>query len=278
MQTGNTIISVILGANVKSVHVRITAILIAIAIYPALWGCDGDSSTGSIQAPEFDFDGELIAFRSDRDGRNDIWLMNPDGSQLINLTKSPDNDTDPAWSPDGSRIAFVSTRSGNADLWIMNADGSGLIQVTDNQGSVRFPSWSPDGNLIAYSANVDGQRDIYIISAPGSAAVSQIDGRVKITFVGETNGKLDIWVMEPDGSNKKNVTQSEADEFYSSWMSGESSARAVNGSPAIASRIIFDSYRNGRWDIYSIREDGTDLVRLTNHPAEDRMPRWRPRP
>jgi Tol biopolymer transport system component len=323
--------------------------------------CGEDSSNEPDVDPDFDFTGDLIAFRSDRDGNNDIWLMTPDGGEFINITGHPANDSDPAWSPDGSRIAFVSTRAGNADLWIMNVDGTGLTQVTNNQGSVRFPNWSPDGNTIAYSASLNDQRDIYVINAPnanmkqgmkysatddepiqvtndpavdnepvwspdgltifffsnrdGHGAIfsvgfdgttatgdpvkltidlvfscapglgwSLMDGRVKLSYVSEEDGSLDIWVMDLDGSNRRNVTKSQADDFYSTWMSNASNPTVINepgsSSPSSVmngqSRLIFDTNRDGQWELYSIGEDGTDVVRLTNHPAADEIPKSRP--
>src|SRR5579859_3882472 len=60
-----------------------------------------------------------IAFASDRDGNNEIYVMNPDGSNPVRLTNNPANDTDPAWSPDGTRLAFDSNRSGSLEIWAM---------------------------------------------------------------------------------------------------------------------------------------------------------------
>ena len=68
----------------------------------------------------------LIAFVSDRDGNQEIYVMNADGSGLTSLTNNAADDYDPAWSPDGRQIAFYSDRDGNWEIYLMNADGSGL--------------------------------------------------------------------------------------------------------------------------------------------------------
>src|SRR5262245_49125199 len=66
-----------------------------------------------------------IAFTSKRDGNNEIYVMNADGSGQTNLTNNPASDAGPAWSPDGRQIAFGSFRDGNGEIYVMNADGSG---------------------------------------------------------------------------------------------------------------------------------------------------------
>jgi hypothetical protein len=98
-----------------------------------------------------------IAFVSDRDGNKEIYVIDPDGSNLVRLTNHPGVDTDPTWSPDGSEIAFISDRSGNPEVHIMNADGSGTRRLTESRGlhPPPFPSspdWSPDGSTIAFFA------------------------------------------------------------------------------------------------------------------------------
>lgn len=331
-------------------------ILSAVIILIGLTGCGEDSPSGPDPEQEFDFTGDLIAFRSDRDGNDDIWLMTPDGSESINITNNNSADSDPSWSPDGSKIAFVSTRTGNAELFVMDADGSNVTQVTDNQGSIRWPRWSPDGSMIAFRANVDGQQDIYVTPAPGTSPKQSanssatcdelvqvtdhpevdnepvwspdgstiyffstrdgfggvweiefgcdggsnpikltvefefgcspavgwtLDGNAKLSFVGEQGDQFDIWVMDLDidlnGSNKMdtgtslarknvsavNVTNHPATDWSSTWIDD-------------GDRLMFDTDRNDNWDIYSINVDGSGLTQLTDHPADDRYPAWRP--
>jgi Tol biopolymer transport system component len=73
-----------------------------------------------------------IIFTSDRDGNDEIYVMNTDGSGQTNLTNNPATDSRPAWSPDGLKIVFTSSRDDNSEIYVMNADGSGQTRLTTN--------------------------------------------------------------------------------------------------------------------------------------------------
>src|SRR5206468_11602724 len=89
---------------------------------------------------------DQIAFTTNRDGNDEIYLMNADGTGLVNLTNTAAFDGYPTWSPDGSKLAFRSDRDGNAEIYVMNADGTGLINLTNNAAFDGYPRWSPDGS------------------------------------------------------------------------------------------------------------------------------------
>src|SRR4026208_846628 len=80
-----------------------------------------------------------IAFVSDRDGNQEIYSMNADGSGQVNLTKNPASDFDPSWSPDGTKIAFTSDRDNGWEIYVMNSDGSGVTRITNNPAL----DWTP---------------------------------------------------------------------------------------------------------------------------------------
>lgn len=261
--------------------------------------------------PAWSPDGGRIAFVSTRSGNADLWVVNVDGTGLTQVTDDQGSIRFPQWSPDGSRIAYSANVNDQRDLYVVEAPAPSTsavatsaatqtpLQITNDPGTDNEPVWSPDGGKVFFYSNRDGPGSVWSIDfdgmvgsnparltldfvfacAPGSG-YSLVDGRMKLSFVGETEGQLDIWVMDFDGSNQMNVTDHAADEFYSSWMSDPPDPTATgHGSPSSSqqgARLIFDSNRDGPWQLYSVNEDGSDVIRLTNHPSDDEMPRWRP--
>jgi Tol biopolymer transport system component len=187
---------------------------------------------------------EAIAFYTNRDdGDFEIYVMNPDGSDPINLTNTEGFDAQPAWSPDGTRIVFASGRNGdsefppaNEDIYLMNADGSGLVRLTENQIPDSDPAWSPDGTQIA--------------------------------FVSRLEVGYQIFIMNADGSSSRNFTNDTFDNLNPAW------------SPD-GTQIAFASDREPNDPIHSteifvINVDGSGLTRLTSNTTFDDTPVWSP--
>lgn len=98
-----------------------------------------------------------IAFMSKRDGNPEIYIMNPDGSDQVNLTQHPAADYHPVWSPNGKQILFSSDRDGIFDLYLMDADGTNVRKVFANSKYRWEPAWAPDGKRIAYAQGDPGK-------------------------------------------------------------------------------------------------------------------------
>ncbi len=96
-----------------------------------------------------------ILFTSTRDGSYEVYMMNPDGSEQVNLTQHPASDLNAVWSPTGDKILFVSDRQGTRvrDLYLMDPDGSNVRRVFKKKakGARGNPAWSTDGKQFAYS-------------------------------------------------------------------------------------------------------------------------------
>ena len=111
-----------------------------------------------------------LAFDTDRDGNNELYKSNADGSGATNLSTHLNFDETPVWSPDGTRIAFTSERDGNSEIYTASADGTGVTRITTNAVYDGYPAWSPDGTRIALTSLRDGNYEIYTMNPDGSGA------------------------------------------------------------------------------------------------------------
>lgn len=294
--------------------------------------CEGVSGRVTLRVEPLVVDGEKVAFNTDRDGNFEIYLVNPDGTDPVNLTRHPGMDIHPAWSPDGSRIAFASDRSGNLEIWTMNADGSGLVRLTNSPGWDLFPSWS--GTWIAFEREMEtleaGALEIFLMRQDGTGAVNLTknvdfargpslspDGS-RVVFQSDRDYDIDfteiwpeIWVMDADGSNPVNLSNTDtASDMFPEWspdgtriaFSSDRSDDAVPGPGDVFEVHLMNADGSGvvkltetggayspAWsrdgtqivfvtgnDLAVIGTDGTGLRKLTADPAVDAWPAWRP--
>ena len=141
---------------------------------------DGSNQANLTHNPAYDLhpswapDGTKLAFVSLRDGNREIYLMDTETLQPVNLTNHPAKDNwRVAWSPDGTKIAFTSNRDGwKREIYVMNTDGSPPVNLTNHPADDLFPSWSPDGTRIVFVSYRDGMGEIYVMDAGGQNPVN----------------------------------------------------------------------------------------------------------
>jgi dipeptidyl aminopeptidase/acylaminoacyl peptidase len=120
-----------------------------------------------VRDPQRSPDGKWVAYvvaRAIKDtdkNDSDIWMASWDGTQEIQLTSSPDSESQPRWSPDNKYIAFVSSRQGakDAQLWLMLRAGGEAIKVSDVKGGVSEYAWSPDSTRVVFVVGEPDPRD-----------------------------------------------------------------------------------------------------------------------
>jgi Tol biopolymer transport system component len=139
--------------------------------------------------PDLSPDGEWLVWASR--GREDLFLVRPDGSGHRQLTDDRFSDRAPRWAPDGKLIAFYSDRTGKYEIWTIRPDGSGAQQLTDTKEPLTYVVWSPDGKRIASA----GSGGVVIYNA--------LNGRVSqpVETTPAVHEKLGTWPWSwsPDG-------------------------------------------------------------------------------
>jgi TolB protein len=185
----------------------------------------------------------------------DIFTAKPDGSDLKQLTKTPGYDAEATITLDGKKIVFTSMRDGDLDIYSMNADGTNVKQLTNELGYDGGPFWSYDGKQIVFRAH---------------HPATQTQKADYIRLLGQNLIRptiLELWVMNADGSNKRQVTRNGKANFGPFFF--------PDGKRIIFSSNI-DDPRGRNFELYMINVDGTGLERLTYNDSFDGFPMFSP--
>jgi len=231
-----------------------------------------------------------ILFDTDDPSRSQsIFVMNPDGSHVRQVTETPpgSGSRDGAWSPDRQKIAFMSNRDGDPEVYVMAANGSDVQRLTNHRGFDGLPAWSPDGTQIAFIRDTDPpatgpvypsrSQSIFVMDADGSniqrltefttgGYITWSPDGERIAFEANLDEIWAIYVMETDGSNVQRITHTPVKDAQST---------APNWSPE-SRKIAFDSSRDGNFEIYVMDADGPNVQRITHNDKVDARPAWSP--
>lgn len=195
--------------------------------WPSQWVSDS--------APSWSPDGTEIAFDRYQDGHDDLFVVNVDGTGLRQLTTGP-YDENAVWSPDGTKIAFdgFDGATKNQQVFVVNADGTGRQRLTGTRNASNAePAWSPDGAALAYQRMADsffapGHLHVMNDDGSGDHAIttgSSDDGNPKwspdstlIAFDRDVGASQDLWVVNPNGTGARQVTNTGELNVFPSWQ------------------------------------------------------------
>jgi Tol biopolymer transport system component len=185
----------------------------------------------------------------------DIFMADADGSNLVQLTNSGKYDAEATISPKGDKIVFTSTRDGDPELYLMNLDGSEQTRLTYEKGYDGGAFFSADGNKIVFRASrpqTEQELEDY------NELVNE--GLVRPT-------KLEIFVIDSDGKNMRQVTNLNSASFAPFFHPD-------------GKRIIFSSNYGSKdkreFNLFIINIDGTGLEQITFNPTFDGFPMFSP--
>ena len=221
-----------------------------------------------------------ILFTSSRDGNRDIYMMNPDGSEQVNLTQHPAEDMSAVWSPTGDKILFVSNRQGTRvrDLYLMDPDGSNVRRVFKKKakGARMYPAWSPDGRHFAYSyrdwdrfelglyLGTFGEEDAELLPYGNSPEWSPDGSEIAYSIPHQFGSRLTF--MDVRTRKLEQPLPDKALQWQSnpSW-SAAGDRLAISGNkhllPVILDRDLHNAWAD-KYTVFIVNRDGTGLQQL----------------
>jgi TolB protein len=187
----------------------------------------------------------------------EIYTATPDGKDIKKLTNSPGYDAEATVSPNGKKIIFTSMRDGDLELYSMDTNGKNVRRLTNEVGYDGGAFYSPDSKMIVYRG-----------SHPSDSKLVERDKELlKQHLIVPTT--FEIWVMNADGSNKRQVTKLNAASFAPFFT--------PDGKKIIFCTNYFATDpRKRNFDLALINIDGTGLERVTHNESFDGFPMFSP--
>ncbi len=169
-------------------------------------------------SPSLSPDGKKIAFSMAREGNVDIFVMNIDGTDFLQLTRHPGVDTNPSWAPGGRSMVFTSDRTGSPQIYRMDADGLNVVRITNENPYNDSAAWNPRHDYIAYVSRFDNDFDIFImdLQTRRNYRVTRLQGSnegpcwspdgEQLSFASNRDGSWQIYAINRNGTNLRKIT------------------------------------------------------------------------
>ncbi len=217
-------------------------------------------------------------------GGSDIYIMNPDGTGRVNLTRHNAKDSEPAWSPSGRHILFTSDRDGGNDIYRMNADGTNVRRIFKKWAKRSNPAWAPDGRQIAYFR--EDEQAIYIADIDGANEKRLVNGwhptwspdGTEIAFVSLAEG-LDIRVIDLKTRLERVLVPMEQSLLHEPVWSPDGTKIAFNRSNFLLFilKVLFNAKGNPPIQTIDIvNSDGTEIEAIVVDGSQVSDPAWSP--
>ncbi|MFQ5894862.1 MAG: Tol-Pal system beta propeller repeat protein TolB [Nitrospinota bacterium] len=220
------------------------------------------------------FDTQIV-FVSRRRGNKEIFRMDYDGYNIVQLTRNGSINLSPSVSPDGARLAYTSYKGGQPQVYLMEEKGE--WRVPWERGAALAGLWSPDGKRLALTLAHGDNFEVYLLEVASrrlrrltrhwaidiSPAWSP-DGK-QLVFVSSRSGSPQLYILGADGSGPRRITFEGVYNTTPAW------------SPR-GDKIAFSSRRKrrGNLEVFLINPDGSGLQQLTSGPGDSQGPAWSP--
>lgn len=215
-----------------------------------------------------------IAYVSNQSGNKEIFIMDWDGHNIMQLTRNGSINLNPDFSPDGREIIFTSYKHGNPDLYKRALSNATEVPISRRKGLNITGAWSPDGSKIALALSKDGDAEIYTITKDGGnpqrltinpaidISPTWSPDSSRIAFVSDRLGKPQLFMMNVASGAVQRLTTSGSYNVTPRW------------SPK-GDKIAYARMQGGGFHIYTINPDGSGDTQLTSVGSNEN-PAWSP--
>jgi Tol biopolymer transport system component len=235
--------------------------------------------------PKWSPDRKKIAYSANPRGNYDIFVMDADGSNITPVTTSDKNEVEHAWFPDGKKMAFtIGEKKGlrrKFSLWMIDLQTKRISRIlSEFKGSSALPNFSPSSALVGFTGKRAIGWDVFVydrttkeltaLTEGGKACRPHFsrDGRTIAYVSGKADGNGDIWLMNPDGSDKVRLTaRDETADYFPSWSEDQ---EYIVFSSSLEHRID-----RGNWSLFLVNVRTKDIVPLFDSPGRDVFPDWK---
>jgi TolB protein len=259
-------------------------------------------------------DGSHIAYVSNRSGADDVFVISTDGTGELQLTHTPEGEGNVQWSSDSKQIVFSRFANDTSHIYAISLDGKNQHEIGSVPG--RGPTLSPDGKRLVYMAGTWTVMQLMVSALDGSNAHQINDGtsiawnnrwspdgkRIAFTGRNDPKGELAVFIINADGSERRQVTHIPGEEGGAQWpgwspdgrqlvvqvnsrtrknsahiwlvnvATGEARKLGAHDQPYLdetpswfpdGRRIAFQSNRTGRMEVWVMTADGSGQRQIT---------------
>jgi Tol biopolymer transport system component len=235
--------------------------------------------------PRWSPDGRRIAFTANRTGTYQIYVMNEDGSEVEQLTKSEDDAVEEGWFPDGRKLAYTEERKrivgSSFTMYLLDLETRRTERLLPKfDGSNALPDFSPSAPLLAFTGKKTLGWGVYLadlttgesraLTTGGGACRARFspDGKTLVYVSSEADGKGDVWLMNADGSGQERLTElPETYDYFPAWSPDGKYAVFASGTEHYPTQ--------GVWSLALVKIGTKRVIPLFKSGSRDVFPDWR---
>lgn len=216
-----------------------------------------------------------IVFVSDRHGAKELYQIDFDGENLVQLTHDKSLILSPSVSPNGKQISYTSYKNNNPDLYILSLDNQEIECVAMFAGLNFSADWSPDGRTLALTLSKDGNPELYLLDSIShketrltqnhwnDVSPSWSSDGMQLVYTADQLGAPQLYIIKRGSENMRRLTFRGSYNVSPAWSPTED-------------LIAFSSSMDGNFNIYTVQTNGDNLRQLTQNAGNNEDPEWSP--